>query len=239
MIIMIKHIHYLLSYITGHNSDPENLVSALSHITVPDLTPPYEPNTNSNTSMYIDGNILIQYIQQVKQHNDNNNNNDNNTDSTEASLVITYTLLCMQYIHDILKSSSFQQSLTRHVASSSSVVCVVGVGDNNNNNNTSNIHQQQQQQAFQRMFLKLSDQLLQLYAFTSYLSTNTPYFTSGTCTGNKVAGSIPVVIFFDTKINLTLNKVGHLFSSYCFEVLKCIQELLDLPTFIAIFQVYI
>jgi hypothetical protein len=155
--------------------------------------------------MVVQGQDLIKYLEGLQLKADK-------VQTSTSGKSATLALIAIQFIAEVLDSKIFQKALSSILSSSFS------------GNNLS--------EAVQIALLKFSDELLQLYALSSFLQLN----NSETPSSALIADTISISLR-GKQMSVSSHSLGRVFSSGSFDLLITLQQLLDIPTFITIFQV--
>lgn len=122
-------------------------------------------------------------------------------------VIIGLILLQLEFVSDIIENKSFHLLLAKEIT---------GVHDSNINEN------------MQRLFVELSEHLLQLLSFSSKLQSSSALFK-----GNEESCEI---YLGDSIMTIYPHTVGKTIRNWCLNIMKDMQKLLDAPSFVAILE---
>ena len=122
-------------------------------------------------------------------------------------VVIGLILLQLEFVSDVIENKSFHLLLAREIADDEN-------GDSNEN--------------MQKLFVELSEHLLQLLSFSSKLQSSEALFK-----GDEESCA---VYLGDSVTTIYPSTVGKTIRHWCLNIMKGMQKLLDAPTFVAILE---
>lgn len=248
MVVLLQHTHYLMQVATqefmqacrgapveegdaaeeSQSPNSDFLVTSVSELNLHKAAlhkelPVSSSVVDSYGVMSVDGDEITAYALMLKSHNLSSDDSNATSGATGESAAATLALLHLQYIADIFEHRLRKQQPNISVAGGSI----------------------DQQERIQTSYLEFSDEMLQLYAFASHIQSSYDTYRSNrkslhesmsTKSWMTVPKNVDKLTNQVVYTQVSTGALGQAFASTCLEILKYLQNLFDIPTFIAIFQ---
>jgi hypothetical protein len=215
LITLLDHSHVLLEQTLGGISVTDDLANATTIVELPFIET-LSLDARSNNKMVIHPDLTMQYLSGQTKANSGHN-----------GAALSY--LIAQFLSDILENKTFQTGITGYIET-------MVANQNLQSSDDSKLIDGASRQGFRTAFLQFSDRLLQLHSYCSniHLLGKSSSLKKGNA-DDKIVETMEIVVG-NKCILMPRTGMGKGVSNCCLDILKSLQKILDIPTFITIFQ---